>query len=187
MKYKIFLLLLPLLLASCGDTENEYSSTQVYLVIDNATHQDATLASAMNPNSPGIFCKVWLTSRAGARYFSFRNNQGNTSESIFNGIDQRRTYVCGYNNGLIVGYGNLDLPAIFYSYDAECPNCFSPDQIPVKSYPLGMTTDGMATCAKCGRKYNLNTGGNVVSGDSGKKLTRYRGATTGALGVLSVH
>ena len=186
-KFCFILLPLSLLLASCGDSENEFSPTTMYLVVDNATHQDATLASAMNQNVPGIFCKIWLTTRNGVRYFSFQNNQNARSESIFNGIDQRRSFNVGYNNGIIVGFGNLDSPAQFYAYDVECPNCFSPEAIPVRSYPLTMTNDGLATCAKCGRKYNLNTGGNIVSGDGGKKMTRYRAATTGPLGVLSVH
>lgn len=176
-----------LMLVGCGDTENEYSSTSIYLAIDNATHKDATLASAMNQNAPGVFCSVRLTMRSGARYFSFANNQGLSSESIFNGIDQRLSFVVGQNNGIIVGFGNLDNPATFYAYDLECPNCFSADAIPVKSYPLTMDENGLATCSACVRKYNLNTGGNIVSGTQGSKLTRYHASTTDPLGVLAVH
>ena len=94
------------------------------------------------------------------------------------------------NNGIIVGYGNLSTGVTgaytFYAYDAQCPNCFDYNAIPVKSYPLTMNSAGIATCAKCKRQYNMNTGGNCVN-DSGKGLTTYRSSTTGALGYLVVN
>ena len=94
------------------------------------------------------------------------------------------------SNGIIVGYGNLSTGAsgayTFYAYDAQCPNCFDYNAIPVKSYPLTMNTAGIATCAKCKRQYNMNTGGNCVN-DSGKGLTTYRSSTTGAFGYLVVN
>ena len=93
----------------------------------------------------------------------------------------------GRNNGLIVGFGNLDNPAIFYAYDAECPNCYNPSALPVRSYKLSVSSSGIATCANCKRSYNLNTGGNIVAGSAGNLLERYRATTTGPNGLLHVY
>jgi len=180
-------MLIGMVVASCGDAEYEYSSSRCYLIIDNSQHQDATLASAMNPMAPGVFCLISETMSGGATFFSFQSNLGTSSKTPENAYDQRRSLILGYNNGLIVGFGNLDVPPVFYAFDAECPNCFDPDAIPVRSKRLQMTDTGLAVCNTCKRQYNLNTGGNIVTGDGGKKLTRYRGATNGPFTVLSVN
>ena len=54
-------------------------------------------------------------------------------------------------------------------------------------YQLSMTSDGRATCKNCGRAYDMNNGGIVTSGGSGKKLIRYRASTTGPTGMLTVN
>ena len=176
-----------LLLTGCGETTNEFTLGSCYVVIDNGVHQDATLAGAMNPNVPGIFCIIKCNTRAGARYFDFTDNAGVSSSKPLNGVDARRTIVMGQNNGIIVGYGTLNQPPSFYAYDLECPNCFDPNAIPVKSKPLSISTNGIATCSVCHRQYDLNNNGFVSSGDSGNKLTRYHANTTGPFGVLSVN
>ena len=183
----LLLLATLMLFFSCGDTQNEYTIGACFLAFDNSVHQDPTLASAMNVNSPGIFCLVKTEMKSGATYFSFSNNAGQNSSSISNAIDQKRTLKIGHNNGLIVGFGNLDNPAIFYAYDNECPNCFNPNALPVKSKPLKMNSSGIASCSVCNRQYNMNSGGNVVAGDGGNKLTRYRASTTGPFGNLVVN
>ncbi len=176
-----------LLLTACGDTTNEFTIGTCYFVFDNSIHQDATLAGAMNPNAPGIFCQVKKNVRGGATYFDFKDNAGVSSSKIQNAIDDRRTFILGYNNGLIVGFSALNSPATFYAFDLECPNCFDPNSIPMRSRPLSMTTSGQAVCGVCHRTYDLNNNGFIVSGDPGDKLTRYRATTTGPFGVLSVH
>ena len=168
-------------LASCGADDNTYS---------NSTHQDATLATAMNPASPGVFCHI--SYEAASRSFVFASNQGQKSKSSLNAKETEMGFYSriGMNNGIIVGYGNLSTTTsgqyVFYAYDAQCPNCFDYNAIPVKSYPLTMNTAGIATCAKCKRQYNMNTGGNCVN-ESGKGLTTYRSSTTGTLGYLVVN
>ena len=77
--------------------------------------------------------------------------------------------------------GNLDNPSPFYAYDLQCPNCFNTNTLPLRSYELKISSDGFGTCNNCHRKYNLNTGGNIVSGDSGKKLIRYRARSYGTI------
>lgn len=46
------------LLTSCTSDDDTYSSMHLGIYINNATHQDATLASAMNAASPGVFCLI---------------------------------------------------------------------------------------------------------------------------------
>ena len=186
-KFLCMTLMATAMLTACGDSENEFTIGTCYFVFDNSVHQDATLASAMNPAAPGIFCTITRGMEKGANKFFFSNNAGVSSSQLPNGIDARRTLILGYNNGIIVGYGALNVPPIFYAYDRECPNCFDPNAIPVKSKPLSVSTNGLATCKECKRQYDLNNDGFISSGDNGKRLTRYRANTTGPFGVLSVN
>ena len=181
------LLALALFAVSCGDTEHEFTTGACYFVFDNSVHQDPTLASAMNPAAPGTFCTITTTMKGGAESFVFTNSAGQTSSKILNAIDKKRTMIIGYNNGIIVGFGTLNIPAVFYAFDRECPNCFDPNAIPIRSKPLSVSTNGLASCAVCHRQYDLNNDGFISSGEPGKRLTRYHAATTGPFGVLSVN
>lgn len=186
------LLMLVVLLSSCGDVvDYEYSSHRNFFTFHNETHQDPILASAMNPLSPGVYCTIRTNVVSGRYCFFFENNQGLKSSAPvwFDGIDLRLESWkhVGLNNGLIVGYGNLENPYPFYAYDLQCPNCFNTNTLPLRSYELKISSDGFGTCSNCHRKYNLNTGGNIVSGDSGKKLIRYRASCTDPYGVLGVN
>lgn len=183
----ILLLILPLgglvggILAGCS-TETTFTSYPCYLVLDNSIHQDPTLASAMNANSPGVFCII--VCNESKQQFSFTNNYGATSAKNFTAIDLRRTRALGTNGALIVGFGTLT--GEIYAYDRECPNCFDPDAIPVRSKPLSMDTRGIATCNVCRREYDMNNGGNCISEGGVSGLRRYRCGTTGPFGILNV-
>jgi len=170
----------------CGDTQNEFSGHRCYLVIDNNVHQDPTLAAAMTPYT-GVFTTITLANHGGAQYFRFVSSQQTSSESIFNAIDARRTLMLGMNDGLIVGFGMLADPPVFYAFDRECPNCYDDSRVPIRSYALQVASNGIATCKACQRQYDLNNGGIIASGNAGQKLIRYRASTTGAYGVLSVN
>lgn len=185
----LLFLFLPLFLSSCGENQNQYSSVRCFVAINNQEHNDATLASAMNATSPGVFCLVQQTMKGGATYFAFKNNRGSQSMSIFNSRDQRTALTFGYNNGVIVGFGNLDYPPVFYAYDNQCPNCFDWLTIPRRNYPLTLSSSGIATCNNCHREYNMNTGGNIIKGSRGEKnhLTRYVASTSGPFGLLTIH
>ena len=187
---QIVKLMIPWIILSCDGTQYEFSSRHSYLVLDNNAHQDPTLASAMTPYS-GVFVAITLKNKGGAQYFQFTSNQGQSSESIFNAYD--RTVLLGMNQGLIVGYSTWS-DLTFYAYDRECPNCFNPDVVPIRSKALQMSSTGIATCPSCHRKYDLNSGGIIVEGDKGDKLVRYRAwisyssaGTTGPYGVLNVN
>lgn len=184
---KIICLFAAITLCSCNGTQPEYSKTAIFFVFDNSTHQDATLMTAMNIVPPGTFCAIRRGTGADTNYLYLTNNQGQSSKQVLNAVDLKRTIILGLNNGIVVGYGNMSMPTTFYAYDTQCPNCFIYGNIPVRSYPLGVGEDGMATCPNCHRMYNMNTGGNIVDGDPGNKLTRYRASTTGPFGVLAVN
>ena len=180
------LLLMLLFVTSCGDIQNEYGNFRPYFVYENDVRQNARLAEAMTPNS-GMFCTVRWQFISGAQYYVFTNSDGRTSKSILTDLEIQRRYILGCNNGLIVGYGNLNNPPVFYAYDLECPNCFDPQALPLKSKPLQLLAGGIAVCRVCNRRYNLNNSGVIVQGERGRKLTRYRAQTTGPYGVLTVN
>lgn len=160
--------------------DNTYTSQPCFLIIDNAIHLDETLASAMNRMSPGVFCMI--TNNEARKEFTFKNNSGQSSTKRYTAEDDRRSRVLGMNGGLIVGFGTL-MDYQFCAYDRECPNCFDPNAVPVRSKPLTMSGDGIATCSVCKRRYNMNNGGNCESG--GKGLTRYHCSTWATLWCAS--
>ena len=178
----IIAFILLLLTNSCSNVQNEFSSNKCYFVFEN---NNSRLAEAMTAYS-GVFCTVSLVNEKGAQYYAFTNNAG-LKKTILTDLDKQRTHILGLNNGLIVGYGKLSDPLTFYAYDLECPNCFDPDAIPVRSKKLSISTSGIATCNVCKRQYDLNNSGIIISGDKGNKLTRYRASTTGPYGTLSVY
>lgn len=171
-----------LLLAACT-TDPTFSNYPCRLTIDNSIHNDATLASAMNAMSPGMFCQI--TANEVKKQYEFSTNYGTSSVTKFNAIDERRTRALGMNNGVIVGFGNLT--GEFYGYDRECPYCFNPDAVPVRSRPLTLDSNGFAICQVCHHRYDMNTGGNCVSEAGIKGMVRYHAPTSGPLGILSVN
>ncbi len=185
MRNKCFWLSLVLLLSAC-DSSFEYSSYPCYVVVDNSVFLDPTLASAMNSMAPGVFCLIQKTMNNGAEQFSFSTNAGLSSTQLFTAKEQRLDLVFGMNNGVIVGFGTLS-DGTFYAYDRECPNCFDPNAVPVRSRPLSMSSNGQATCSTCGRVYDMNNRGYVISDGGGDPLTLYPASTTGPYGLLIVN
>lgn len=174
---------------ACNNQGFEYNDYHPNLTIDNSKHLNTTLASSMDPMTPGVFCIISTTIKNGVYYYCFQNNYGDVSESMFNSIDQymQSQLHMGLNNGLIVGYGNLDNPPHFYAYDLQCPNCFNPNALPLRNHTLTVSGTGIASCKDCHREYNLNTGGNIVAGDTGTMLKPYRASNTGPNGLLHVY
>ena len=178
-------------LAGCSDSFT-YTRYPCYLVIDNSTHQDPTLASAMNGMSPGVFCTI--VDNESAKKFEFKTNYGLSSAVRFDQKDEYRTRALGMNNALIVGYGTMS--GTFCAFDRECPECFDPNAIPVRPKPLSVGSDGTVTCRTCHRRWDLNNGGFYIGTTSNatteanagsvKTLTRYKAGTTGPYGILSV-
>lgn len=166
-------------LAACADSE--YSNYACHLVINNQNLKNSMLGSAMTQESPGIFCRI---SMEGTTRFRFESNQSSEpSYSPMSAVDQKANWAIGIYNAVIVGFGSLD--GKFHAYDNQCPNCYESSGLP--RYSLTMNTNGTATCKSCHRSYDMNNDGNLISGDKGKGLIRYRATTTGPLGVLSVN
>lgn len=98
----------------------------------------------------------------------------------------RRTRAIGLYNktGIIVGYGNLSSPAILYAFDSQCPNCYA--ETNMLNNKLVFTSNGIVSCSRCKRQYNLNNNGLCINAE-GKKLIKYRATCTNPLGILSVN
>jgi hypothetical protein len=90
----------------------------------------------------------------------------------------------GYKQGLIIG---RTYSGVLRAYDLQCPNCFNPNALPLRNHTLTVSGTGIASCKDCHREYNLNTGGNIVAGDTGTMLKPYRASNTGPNGLLRVY
>ena len=172
------------LLFSC-QADGEYSVWPCRFSYNNMIHQDQTLATAMNIDSRGVFCKI---SEAGS-YFMFQNNQGLTSQKPISEEERLSNFILGVNNGIIVGYQTFNTTPNggFVAYDAQCPNCVRRENNYLNpKFPLSMSTSGIAVCGSCGKKYDLNNGGIIQNGEEGDTgLEKYLASTTGPLGFLS--
>lgn len=180
-----------LLLFGC-ETENEYSTWPCRFAYDNSVHQDATLATAMDVNVPGIFCQITESVRGGVKYLNFKNNHNATTSLAETEEEKRAEYILGLNNGIIVGFQNAILDdfgnARFVAYDVQCPNCVRQYNNTLSpNYGVSMSDNGIATCGKCGRRYDLNNGGILQNGQQGDTgLEKYAASTAGPFGHVSV-
>ena len=187
---KLLPLLTLLLLMACK-AENEFSTWPCRFAYDNAIHQEATLATAMEPNSRGVFCQITEHVQGGVKYLRFSNNQGLSSQLVETFTEQQANFVLGLNNGIIVGYQtfvNDGFGSGFVAYDVQCPNCVRRQNNTISpNYRVVMATTGIAACSKCGLKYDLNNGGIVQNGQQEDKgLEKYAASTTGPFGYVTV-
>ena len=67
-----------LIFVSC-EADNEYSTWPCRFAYDNSVHLDATLASAMDVNVPGMFCLITETVQGGVKYLNFKSNHNAVS------------------------------------------------------------------------------------------------------------
>lgn len=186
-----YLLLLTsfLSLASCN-ADNEYSTWPCRFSYDNGLHLDPTLASAMNVDSRGVFCKIW-ESDMGGLVLHFQSNQGgDATHQHVTETERLSNYILGINNGIIVGFQTMNTQPYggFVAYDAQCPNCVRRENNTINPrFPVSMSSSGIASCAVCGKKYDLNNSGIVQNGGEGDVgLEKYLASTTGPNGFLSV-
>lgn len=178
------------LLVSCK-ADDEYSSHACRFSYDNMIHNDATLASALDANSRGIFCLISENTRSGRRYIVFENNAGLKSEQPETAAEVEAKFILGLNNGIIVGFQTLNTDGVnggFMAYDVQCPNCVRRENNSINpNYRVTMETSGIATCSKCSKKYDMNNGGIILNGEEGDSgLDKYVASTTGPFGVVSV-
>ena len=185
----LYLLLSPFIFSSCN-AEGEYSTWPCRFTYDNSLHLDATLASAMNVDSRGVFCKIWDSSMGGL-VLHFQSNQGgDATHQPVTEMERQSNYILGLNNGIIVGFQTMNTQPYggFVAYDAQCPNCVRRENNYLNpKFPLSMSSSGIASCGKCGKKYDLNNGGLIQNGEEGDVgLQKYLATTTGPYGFLSV-
>jgi hypothetical protein len=146
----------------------------------------------MDVNVPGMFCLITESVRGGVKYLNFKSNYNATSSQIETEAEKRAEYILGLNNGIIVGFQNAVLDAfgnaVFVAYDMQCPNCVRQSGNTLSpTYGVSMSDKGIATCGKCGRKYDLNSGGILQNGQEGDTgLEKYAASTSGPFGHLSV-
>lgn len=183
--------LFALLLFGC-QADNEYSTWPCRFAYDNGAHQDATLASAMNVNVPGMFCLITESVRGGVKYLNFKSNHNDATSLAETEAEKQAEFILGLNNGIIVGFQNAVLDdfgnAIFVAYDVQCPNCVRETNNTISpNYGVSMSDRGIATCSKCGRTYDMNCGGIIQNGKAGDTgLEKYAASTSGPFGHLSV-
>ena len=171
-----------LLLVGCKADE-EYSTWPCRFAYDNQVHQDATLASAISGGSRGMFCLITENTRNGKKYLQFLSNNGDSSEQPETAEEVQAKFILGLNNGIIVGFQTLNQEPYggFVAYDVQCPNCVRRENNTVNpNYRVTMESNGIATCSKCGRQYDMNNNGllrNAQEGDTG--LQKYVAMTDG--------
>lgn len=160
------LLVAAALLAACdGDTvESQYSKLRASFSY-SPVNTIAPLTQALG--SYGEFCTI--TADASHYYFATLTNSAQVNRDA---VAAYRTFIC--IGGFIVGrssqtdIGTANYPLL--CYDLACPNCYREDFYK----NLRLQNGGTAVCQRCGRTYDLNNGGVIVSGNKGRKLERYR-------------
>ena len=185
----LYLLLSPFIFSSCK-ADSEYTTWPCRFAYDNSLHLDPTLASAMNIDSRGVFCKIWESSMGGLVLHVQSNQGGAATHQPVTEIERQTNYILGLNNGIIVGFQTMNTQPYggFVAYDAQCPNCVRRENNTINpKYPVSMSTSGIASCGVCGKKYDLNNGGIIQNGEEGDVgLQKYLATTTGPNGFLSV-
>ena len=188
--FGIWLLAVSCLLVGC-EADEEYSTHACRFSYNNMIHNDATLASAMDEHSRGVFCLISENTRSGVRYLVFENSAGLKSEKVETAEEVEAKFILGLNNGIIVGFQTLNTEGTsrgFVAYDVQCPNCVNrTNNTANPNFRVTMESSGIATCSKCGKKYDMNNGGIILNGEEGDRgLDKYVASTTGPNGVISV-
>ena len=182
---KLLTLTACVLLSSCS-AEQEFTTWPCRFVYDNSIHLDQTLATATNPDITATFCKITERVQGGTKYLVFENNQGLSSEQRETAEEQQRNLRLGLNGGIIVGFSHF---SGFAAYDIQCPNCVRKENNRSNpNYRVIMDSKGIATCSKCKKQYDMNSGGLILNGEKDDKgLERYRNAhTAGPQGTTTV-
>lgn len=168
------------LLQGCNDeVTSYYAQLPAYFRFQPVTAAPKTLLPALN--SPGEWCIItrtpthYILTSATAR--SAKNGgQPLTDNFPLSQLDQYGSI--SWVAGLIVGTPftpeigtNVCLPIVF---DLACPSCFNSGGI---KRSLTISSDYRANCTRCHRSYDLQNGGNIVSGGTSSvepMLYRYR-------------
>lgn len=169
---------------SCSADDTEYTRNyRCYFTFDTSIHNTSMILSCINPMSTGMFCMAWQEMNGQVRHIKVQLSDGKTTEdnAITTAIESRQQCIMGAGNGLIIGCSSLNQGQL-YAFDRLCPNCLKQGT----SKQMQWDHNGQwVKCPRCQRSYDLNNSGYVVSGESGKKLMRYRSSYTGTALVVT--
>lgn len=155
--------------ASCtGDAviSNKFCSLPAYFSYTpvNAVSQLYTACNSMGE---------WSTITAVNNQYIFANTLGSTPVNKVK-LSNYSGFLMGLS-GFIVGLPNVpevgSTVPVLTCYDLACSNCWHNESVTRK---LTVQVNGKASCSKCKRIYDLNNIGQIVEGQAGINLYRYR-------------
>lgn len=161
-----FLCLLIALTTACnGYLTDTYALRPAFLRVSPVTAAQPLFVALRNP---GQWCRITYDEKQ----YVFQNNGQQTANLPRTARDAygRPISIAGF----IVGtpslpdiYGN----AVTMVFDLVCPNCFNEALIERK---LTIDSHEFAECSRCARRYNLQNGGIVQTGEKGVPLFPYK-------------
>ncbi len=175
------LVLLSVLLGACTG-EEQYSTKYPCSFIFYTGYHPTSILNGITANA-GTFVIVSAKRVNGLHHVYVSRNDGGADEdwSMTTEIENNRLSYdnLGANNALIIGCTTAMEPK---AYDGQCKYCL--ENRSGVNHPLAWADGGRTVgCAKCGRKYDLNTNG--VSTD-GYRLEQYRVMTGTGYGGAEV-
>lgn len=168
MKNIIKAIIVSMAFVACDSGEERYSREYLcQFTFDMSMHSTSALTRCID--NPSMFVRVDVKKENGIFALYIYPNSGNDNERILLRTDPEiyKMGQVGANNSIIVGCSNFNG---LKAYDSQCPNCL--EAYTGISYPLAWTDNGQAvSCAKCKRKYQLNSDGIT---DNGLRMLEYR-------------
>lgn len=155
----LYLLLAALLLAACSDDEETSSGYPVSFSMDASVHPYNIV------HGYGEFIVV---TRSGASAYKVAYGAGEEKIENMTELQMQQGLYFGLG-GLVIGTpsacdGNV------WAFDLACPKCDSQS----KKLDVSLNTGvAHAHCAKCGSKYDLNSGGVPIEGET-RTMWRYK-------------
>ena len=165
-------------LSACGDADNLYATGhRAYFQYDRVRTATPLYTAVSNP---GMWCAV--STRNGQ--YVFTGSGGITATDAITDMDRRKGYEC--LAGFIVGRPSVpDLTgSTLVAYDLVCRACYEEHSL---LRALTFSAAEQVRCGRCGRTYDLSSGGHAISGEGAYTLYRYH-ATYGdnASGTLTI-
>ena len=158
-RYLILIISILLLVACSGDSP--YSGYAAFFTCD----------TSFSPfNQVTSFGQFITVKRKSSTSYEATDLQGNIYEHQLTEMEARQKFQYGLG-GFIIGSPTLEEGEV-YAYDWACPNC------DMARYRLDIDEIGIASCHNCNTKFDLNSGGIPIEGDS-RVLWRYKVFMTG--------